>query len=71
MKKTFRNYIVVWLILLVIFNVVVFVAPNEVAGLSKFGGAFWTGYIFITLAFIGQLVCAYFAFREVTQKNYF
>lgn len=69
MKKIFRNYVTIWLILLVIFNVIVFVTPNKVVGLSKFGGTFWIGYVFIMLAFIGQLVCTYVAFREnVPQK---
>lgn len=63
MKKAFRTYAVIWAIVLAVFNVVCFVTPNEVAGISKFGGAFWTGYIFITAAFIGQLICAFLAFR--------
>lgn len=71
MKKIFRNYVAIWLILLVIFNVIVFVTPNKVAGLSKFGGAFWTGYIFIMLAFVGQLVCTYFASQEDTPQKIF
>lgn len=67
MNKTFRNYAIIWAILLAMFNVVAFVTPNEVEGMSKFGGAFWAGYIFITIAFIGQLAVAYYAFR--TQEN--
>ena len=35
-------------------------------------GAFWNGYIFITLAFIGQLVCSYFALKaESLQKMFY
>ncbi len=63
MKKSFKAYVVIWAILLAVFNVLCFVTPNEAAGMSKFGGAFWIGYIFITLAFIGQLLCTYIAFR--------
>lgn len=63
MKKSFKAYVAIWAILLAIFNVLCFVTPNEAAGMSKFGGAFWIGYIFITLAFIGQLLCTYIAFR--------
>ena len=66
MNKNFKYYLGIWAILLLIFNIAVFVSPNEAAGLSKFGGAFFTGYIFITLAFIGQLAASYFAF---TAKN--
>lgn len=63
MKKSFKAYVAIWAILLAVFNVLCFVTPNETAGMSKFGGAFWIGYIFITLAFIGQLLCTYIAFR--------
>ena len=55
MKKTFNYYSICWLISLVVFNVIAFVTPNDIAGVSKFTGTFWSGYIFITLAFIGQL----------------
>ena len=71
MKKTFRYFAVVWAVMLVIFNVACFVTPNEAAGLSKFGGAFWVGYIFITVAFIGQLICAFIAFRAENLEKLF
>ena len=71
MKKNFKLYIICWTILLALFNVICFVTPNEAAGLNKFGGAFWVGYIFITAAFIGQLVCAYIAFKAENLKKLF
>lgn len=72
MNKRFRTYAVIWAILFALFNVICFVSPNEIARVSKFDGAFWTGYIFITLAFIGQLVCSYFAFKaESLQKVFY
>ncbi len=39
--------------------------------MNKFSGAFFSGYIFITLAFIGQLVCAYIAFKADNLKKMF
>lgn len=72
MKKTFGIYGIVWAICLALFNVIVFVTPSEVGKLSKFGGAFWVGYIFIALAFIGQLVCAFITFKgENSQKVFY
>ena len=71
MNKNFKLYIICWAILLALFNVICFVTPNEAAGLNKFGGAFWIGYIFITAAFIGQLVCAYIAFKAENLKKLF
>lgn len=71
MKKNFKLYVICWAILLAVFNAICFVTPSQVAGLSKFGGAFWSGYVFITLAFIGQLVCAYIAFKADNLKKLF
>ena len=71
MKKSFKAYVVIWAIFLAVFNVICFVTPGEAAGMSKFGGAFWVGYIFITLAFIGQLVCAVMAFKEKSMQKFF
>lgn len=64
MKKYLKGYLAVWLIFVVVFNLVCFLTPNEAAGFSKFGGAFWAGYIFIMIAFIGQLVCGLLALSE-------
>ncbi len=71
MKKHFKSYVAIWAIMLAIFNVATFVSPNEAAGMTKFGGAFWSGYIFITLAFIGQLVAAYYAFNAKNIEKFF
>ena len=62
--KKFGVYSAIWAIALGIFNLIVFLTPNEVDGMDKFGGAFWVGYIAITVAFIAQLICALFAFKK-------
>jgi len=46
------------LIALAVFNVIAFVLPHE------YGGAFWCGYIFTTLAFILQALFAFIAFGK-------
>ena len=72
MNKTFKSYSVIWIIVFLLFNVIAFVTPSEVNGISKFTGGFWAGYIFVMLAFIGQLICAYFAFKaENTRKLFY
>lgn len=71
MNKNFKYYAGIWAILLVIFNTTTFVSPNEAAGMTKFGGAFWVGYIFITLAFIGQLAVSFFAFNTKNMQKFF
>ena len=72
MKKGFRYYAAAWALLLVLFNLFAFASPRFVGEYDKFGGAFWAGYVGITVAFVGQLVCAYFALKaENAQKLFY
>lgn len=64
MNKKIKVYALAWIVLVAIFNVIVFVTPDEAAGYTKFGGAFWGAYVFVMLAFVGQLICAYVALKE-------
>ncbi len=65
MKKTFKSYIGVWTIGLVVFNVIAFITPNELKS------NFWTGYVFITFAFLGQLFCTKIAFKSKNANMFF
>lgn len=65
MKKTFRSYIGIWSICLVLFNLIAFIVPNGMKA------NFWTGYIFITVAFLGQLLCASMAFKSENATKFF
>lgn len=71
MKKVFKLYAICWGILLATFNVICFVASNQVLEMNKYDGAFWAGYAFITLAFVGQLICAFVAFKETNINKFF
>lgn len=71
MKKGFQRYAAAWAVLLVLFNLICFVTPAEVDGFNKFGGSFWAGYSVIMLAFLGQLACAYMAFKAENRKRFF
>ncbi len=71
MKKHFKKYAVIWAIALAVFNAVVFITPNESEKYSKFGGAFWAGYVLITLAFIGQLAVSFIFFKEENKEKTF
>lgn len=64
MKSNFKYYIVTWAVLVIIYNVFVFVTPNEVAGMSKFGGSFWVGYVFIMFEFMVQLGVAWLTVKD-------
>lgn len=71
MKKSFKIYSLIWTICLAVFNVITFVTPNEIGDVSKFSGSFWVGYIFITIAFLGQLACAFIVFKAENLEKFF
>lgn len=70
MKKIFKFYLAMWAVLLALFNVIAFVSAGW-EGQEKYTASFWVGYVFIMLAFVGQLVCAYLALREDDVKKLF
>lgn len=70
MKKTFKSYVIAWAILLVLFNVVAFLFGG-IESPAHYSASFWVGYMFITLAFIGQLVCAHVAFKAENRQKMF
>lgn len=61
MKKNIKYYLICWSVLVVLFNVVCFVTPEEMNGIGKYAGAFWAGYGFITATFVLHLIYAFFA----------
>lgn len=70
MKKRFGLYAIYWAILLALFNVIAFVSVGW-AGYEKYTDSFWIGYAFITVTFIGQLICACFALKEDNAQKLF
>lgn len=71
MRKTLGYFAAVWAICIAVFNVICFATPRYIAGTDKFAGAFWVGYAFITAAFLGQLACAFIAFRTENLQKLF
>ncbi len=65
MQKNFKSYCVIWAICLIAFNAIAFIVPG---GMKT---NFWIGYLFITLAFSGQLVCAKVTFKADNAKKFF
>lgn len=71
MNSKFKTYVVVWIVVVAIFNVIIFITPNEVAGMSKFGGAFWVGYAFIMVLFLAQLGIGWYAIKDDLTKTFY
>ena len=72
MKKNFKSYAVIWAILLALFNIVVFLARPILPGYEvRYDARFWIAWGAVVAAFLGNLVCAYFAFQAENLKKLF
>ena len=71
MKKTFRSYLAIWAVFLVVYNLICFITPNEMFGYVKIDKTFWVAYSFVTVSFVGQLICAFIAFKETNLNKFF
>ena len=72
MKKNFKFYALIWAILLAVWCAVVFLVRPIIPGyVINYDTRFWIAFVFIVLAFIGNLVCAYLAFKAENSKKIF
>lgn len=70
MKKGFSVYVIIWILLLGLFNLFTFIIPAWPT-LEKFTPSFWIGWGVTIGAFLGQLICAGVAFKENSPKKTF
>ena len=70
MKKNFKFYVLGWVGLLGLFNLLAFIIPAWPT-LEKFTASFWIGWGVTIGAFFGQLICAWIAFKEESAKKTF
>lgn len=72
MKKNFKFYALIWAILLAVWCAVVFLVRPIIPGyVINYDARFWISFVFIVAAFIGNLACAYFAFKAENLKKMF
>lgn len=65
MTKIMKAYASVWAICFALFSAIVFLTPIE------HSDGFWIGYVFTTIAFLGQFGCTYMAFKAESLKKCF
>ena len=63
MKKNFKFYVLAWVCLLGLFNLLAFILPAWPT-LEKYTASFWIGWGVTIGAFFGQLLCSWLAFKE-------
>ena len=69
MKKKQIYYLVVWIALIILFNILCFVTPTEISGVQTFSGAFWPGYVCITVSFVCHLVFSIICLGENNREK--
>lgn len=59
MKENKKYYFIIWLVLFAVFNLIIFIMPNKVFGITRFDKTtFWIAYVLVVIAYIGHLVVA-------------
>lgn len=71
MKKNFKSYAIIWVILFAVFNAVVFIARSAMSEYLSFDASFWIAWSLVIVAFLGNLACTYFAFKAENAKKMF
>lgn len=72
MNKNFRNYALIWGVLLVVFNALVFLARPLLPGYEvAYDARFWIAWVFVIAAFAGNLACAYVALKAENSTKLF
>lgn len=71
MKKYFKTYLLIWMILIVMFHVCAFALPDYAMAYNKFTPSFWVIYGFVTASFLGQLGCAYLVRASKNKEKQF
>ena len=72
MNKNFRTYALIWAIMLVAWNVIVFLVRPVLPGYEiNYDARFWVAWVFILIAFIGNLFCANIVFKEKNAQKVF
>ena len=72
MKKNLKFYIIIWAILLVLYNLTVFLVRPVMPGyIINYDARFWISWGVIIATFIGQLFCAKVAFDSKNNEKLF
>ena len=72
MKKNFKSYALIWSIFLVAFNVIVFLVRPIIPGYEiRYDLRFWIAWLFVMVAFVGNLLCASKAFQAENLEKLF
>ena len=68
MSKVSKNYLIIWGVMLAVFNAIVFISPGW-AGLEKYTASFWLAYAVTSVVFVAHLLLTLWAFKDGQKSN--
>lgn len=72
MKKNIKIYTFLWAVLTIIFNVIIFITPNKILGVTRFDKpAFWIAYALIIVSDIAVFCLSLFFLKEKSKSKTF
>lgn len=72
MKKHFKNYALLWVILFVAWCAVVFLVRPVIPGYTIiYDSRFWISFVFIVISFVTNLICAFSLFKSENLEKLF
>ena len=72
MNRNFRFYALIWALFLAVWCAAAFLIRPVLPGFEmRYDARFWIAFGFIVAAFLGNLLCAYFAFQAENPKKMF
>ena len=72
MKNSFKSYALIWAVLFILFNAVVFLVRPVIPGyIIQYDARFWIAWVFIILSFAGNLLCTYITLKQDNLKKIF
>lgn len=72
MNKNFKFFAIFWAATLAVFHVITFAVPRNLMGVDRFAApVFWVAYALCLVAFIAQILLAFFALRKDDKDKIF
>ncbi len=71
MKKNFKYYAIAWIIVVLLFNIVLFTVSANTVGIGNLKASFWIAYATIMISFVGHLFCTKMAFDGDSTKLFY
>lgn len=70
MTKSFKTYLISWGVIFFLCSLIYFLVGKGTI-IERFSASFWISYVFLIIAFAGQLICGYIALNKKDAKKTF